>query len=116
MGPPSWPCPIDIDIAQRIMLNSEGFARVPVPVSSPDIFPRTSWSRIIPLGGRDDPINEKGIEYYNRLIDGCLERGIIPFVTLYHWDLPLALHQRYGGWLNKEEIVKDFTNYARVSF
>ncbi|KAK7027949.1 Beta-glucosidase 1B [Paramarasmius palmivorus] len=73
-----------------------------------------AWSRIIPLGGRDDPINPKGIEFYSKLIDALLERGIIPFVTLYHWDLPQALHDRYGGWLNKEEIVKDYTRYARV--
>ncbi|KAI3612815.1 glycoside hydrolase family 1 protein [Moniliophthora roreri] len=75
-----------------------------------------SWSRIIPLGGRDDPINPKGIEFYSKLIDTLLERGIMPFVTLYHWDLPQALHDRYGGWLNKEEIVKDYTRYARVCF
>ncbi|KAJ3504853.1 hypothetical protein NLJ89_g7724 [Agrocybe chaxingu] len=72
-----------------------------------------SWSRIIPLGGRDDPVNPQGIEFYSNLIDALLANGITPFVTLYHWDLPQALHDRYGGWLNKDEIVKDYTNYAR---
>ncbi|KAF9531231.1 glycoside hydrolase family 1 protein [Crepidotus variabilis] len=75
-----------------------------------------SWSRIIPLGGRNDPVNPKGIEYYNGFINGLLENGIIPFLTLYHWDLPQALHDRYGGWLNKDEVVKDYTNYAKVCF
>ncbi|PPR01069.1 hypothetical protein CVT26_016016 [Gymnopilus dilepis] len=75
-----------------------------------------SWSRIIPLGGRDDPVNQKGIEFYSNFIDALLEHGITPFVTLYHWDLPQALHDRYGGWLNKEEILKDYTNYARICF
>ncbi|TFK52902.1 beta-glucosidase [Heliocybe sulcata] len=75
-----------------------------------------SWSRVIPLGGRNDPINEKGIKWYSDLIDELLEAGIVPFVTLYHWDLPQALHDRYGGWLNKDEIVADFVNYARLCF
>lgn len=92
-----------------------------------------AWSRIIPLGGRNDPVNQKGIEFYSKFIDALLAKGIIPFVvrsvlllgsgrvlthaqqTLYHWDLPQALHDRYGGWLNKEEIVKDYVNYAKVS-
>lgn len=75
-----------------------------------------SWSRIIPLGGRDDPVNEAGIAFYNRLIDGLLARGIKPWVTLYHWDLPQALHDRYGGWLNVEESAKDFERYARLCY
>ncbi|KAH8102097.1 beta-glucosidase 1B [Cristinia sonorae] len=75
-----------------------------------------SWSRIIPLGGRDDPVNEEGIKFYSDFIDGLLEKGITPFVTLYHWDLPQALHDRYLGWLNKDEIVQDYTRYARVCF
>lgn len=75
-----------------------------------------SWSRIIPLGGRNDPVNLQGIQFYSNLIDALLENGITPFVTLHHWDLPQALHDRYGGWLNKEEIVLDFTNYAKVCF
>ncbi|KAG2085401.1 glycoside hydrolase family 1 protein, partial [Suillus discolor] len=75
-----------------------------------------SWSRIIPLGGRNDPVNPKGIAFYSNLIDALLEHGIIPFVTLYHWDLPQALHDRYGGWLNKNEIVQDYVHYAKVCF
>ncbi|KAI0942829.1 Beta-glucosidase 1B [Taiwanofungus camphoratus] len=75
-----------------------------------------AWSRIIPLGGRNDPVNEKGIRFYSKLIDALLARGIVPFVTLYHWDLPQGLQDRYGGWLNKDEIVPDFVNYCKVCF
>lgn len=75
-----------------------------------------SWSRIIPLGGRNDPVNTKGIAFYSNFINALLEHGIIPFVTLYHWDLPQALHDRYGGWLNKDEIVQDYVRYAKVCF
>ncbi|KAG9019152.1 Beta-glucosidase 1B [Tulasnella sp. 427] len=75
-----------------------------------------SWSRIIPLGGRNDPVNPEGIKFYSDFIDALIEANIVPFVTLYHWDLPQALHDRYGGWLNKEEIVPDFANYAKVCF
>ncbi|WWC73867.1 uncharacterized protein I206_107839 [Kwoniella pini CBS 10737] len=75
-----------------------------------------SWPRIIPLGGKGDPINQKGVDFYNNLINECLKNGLVPFVTLYHWDLPLELFKRYGGWLNKDKIVQDFTNYARTCF
>ncbi|PYI23035.1 glycoside hydrolase [Aspergillus violaceofuscus CBS 115571] len=75
-----------------------------------------SWSRIIPLGGRNDPINQKGLDHYSAFIDALHAAGIVPLVTLYHWDLPDALDQRYGGLLNKEEFVADFTRYARVLF
>ncbi|KAJ8509392.1 hypothetical protein ONZ45_g8418 [Pleurotus djamor] len=74
-----------------------------------------SWSRIIPLGGRDDPVNQEGIDHYRSFIKELIAQGIVPFVTLYHWDLPQALHDRYGGWLSKE-VVQDFTNYAKVCF
>ncbi|KAJ7819918.1 beta-glucosidase [Mycena olivaceomarginata] len=57
-----------------------------------------------------------GIEFYSKFIDALLANGIVPFVTLYHWDLPQGLHDRYGGWLNKDEIVLDYTNYAKVCF
>ncbi|KAK3934173.1 putative beta-glucosidase [Diplogelasinospora grovesii] len=75
-----------------------------------------SWSRIIPLGGADDPVNEAGIKFYNNLINELLANGITPFVTLFHWDTPQALEDRYGGMLNKEKYTPDFIRYARVCF
>ncbi|KAF1809609.1 glycoside hydrolase [Eremomyces bilateralis CBS 781.70] len=75
-----------------------------------------SWSRVIPLGGRGDPVNEKGLQFYVKLVDDLLAAGIVPMVTLYHWDLPAELDRRYGGLLNKDEFVADFVNYSRVMF
>ncbi|KAK4689143.1 hypothetical protein P7C73_g972, partial [Tremellales sp. Uapishka_1] len=75
-----------------------------------------SWPRVIPNGGRNDVVNPEGIEYYNNLIDALLEAGITPFVTLYHWDFPQVLEDRYGGWRNKAEVVADFSNYANICF
>lgn len=73
-------------------------------------------SRIIPLGGRNDPINEKGLQFYTKFVDDLIAAGITPMVTLFHWDLPDELDKRYGGLLNKEEFVADFAHYARVVF
>ena len=71
-----------------------------------------SWSRILPEGtGR---VNQKGIDFYSRLVDGLLESGIEPFATLYHWDLPAALDDR-GGWVNRD-IASWFAEYAEVMF
>ena len=71
-----------------------------------------AWTRILPEGkGR---INEKGIEYYNDLINELLKNDIIPFITLYHWDLPQVL-QYEGGW-ESEEISDVFANFARICF
>lgn len=75
-----------------------------------------SWTRIIPLGGRSDPVNQKGIEYYSNLIDELLANGITPFVTLFHWDTPQALQDRYGGLLDQKSYTPDFIRYARVCF
>ncbi|KAF8750622.1 glycosyl hydrolase 1 family [Rhizoctonia solani] len=73
--------------------------------------------RVIPLGGRNDPVNEAGIKYYNSLIDELIKEGLHPWLLyLYHWDLPQALEDKYEGWLNKEEISLDFERYARVCF
>jgi beta-glucosidase len=75
-----------------------------------------SWSRVIPLGGRNDPVNEKGIAYYNRLIDGLLARGIQPCVTIFHWDLPSELEKRYGGWTCQDEVTLDYERYSKLLF
>ncbi len=69
-----------------------------------------SWSRIFP-DGTGCP-NQMGVDFYNRLIDQCLELNIKPWITLYHWDLPLAL-ENLGGWTNRD-IVFWFGQY--VSF
>ncbi|KAH7177008.1 beta-glucosidase [Dactylonectria macrodidyma] len=73
-------------------------------------------SRVIPLGGRNDPVNERGLEHYIKFASDLAAAGIQPIVTLYQWDLPESLHQRYGGPLDKTEFVADFANYARVLF
>lgn len=70
-----------------------------------------SWARILPEG--TGTVNEKGIAFYNRLIDALLENGIEPYVTLYHWDLPYELHKQ-GGWLNPGS-VEWFGEYAKVA-
>ncbi|VDM56800.1 unnamed protein product, partial [Angiostrongylus costaricensis] len=72
-----------------------------------------SWSRMFPTGVTTNP-NLKGIQHYHAVIDTLIENNIEPMVTLYHWDLPLALHDA-GGWLNKE-IVKWFRLYAVFCF
>ncbi|KQX13583.1 GH1 family beta-glucosidase [Flavobacterium sp. Root420] len=69
-----------------------------------------SWPRIMPTGIH--PVNQAGIDYYNKIIDSLLEQGIEPWVTLYHWDLPHALEVK-GGWTNRES-VSWFSEYVEV--
>jgi beta-glucosidase len=71
-----------------------------------------AWARLLPKGrGR---MNPKGLGFYDRLIDLLLERDICPFVTLYHWDLPLALEDK-GGWLN-DDTARWFGDYADLAY
>lgn len=68
-----------------------------------------SWPRVLP-NGTGTP-NPKGLDFYDRLIDELLANGITPYVTLYHWDLPQILQDKYGGWQSKE-TSKAFGEYA----
>lgn len=71
-----------------------------------------SWSRVLPAGR--GPVNERGLDFYRRLVDALREAGIRPFPTLYHWDLPAALDDR-GGWTNPD-VASWFADYARVLY
>lgn len=71
-----------------------------------------SWTRIYPNG--DGKINQKGLDFYNDLINECLKYNIIPFVTLYHWDLPQEL-EKNGGW-TAERTLQAFEQYADTCF
>lgn len=69
-----------------------------------------AWPRILPTGR--GPVNQAGLDFYKRLVEGLLERGIEPFITLYHWDLPVAL-QDAGGWPVRA-TAEAFAEYAAV--
>lgn len=69
-----------------------------------------SWARVIPDG--DGAVNEKGLQFYDDLVEELIINGIEPWITLYHWDLPSALQSK-GGWLNRD-IVKAFGRYAGI--
>lgn len=89
----------DIDIMNKLNFDAYRFS--------------ISWSRIFPNG--TGKVNEKGVAYYNRLINYMLKRGITPYANLNHYDLPQALEERYLGWLS-HEVVKDFADYADFCF
>ncbi|WP_416325394.1 glycoside hydrolase family 1 protein [[Eubacterium] hominis] len=73
-----------------------------------------SWTRIFP-NGDDEEVNQKGVDFYNRLINKLVENNIEPIVTIMHFDFPEALVQKYGGWKSRQAI-DDFERYARKLF
>lgn len=85
----------DLDLIQSLGVNTYRFS--------------IAWPRVQPLGYGG--FNPKGLDFYERLVDGLLARGIQPAATLYHWDLPQALQDR-GGWAERE-IAQRFVDYAR---
>ncbi|HYN77071.1 MAG TPA: family 1 glycosylhydrolase, partial [Lamprocystis sp. (in: g-proteobacteria)] len=88
----------DLDLLTGLGLNAYRFS--------------IAWGRVLPAGtGR---VNAAGLDFYQRLVDGLLERGIQPMATLYHWDLPAALADR-GGWLNPDS-PNWFADHAAVLF
>jgi beta-glucosidase len=72
-----------------------------------------AWPRLFPSGR--GAVNEAGLDFYKRLIDALLDAGIEPMVTLYHWDLPQALQEAFGGWTSRD-TAKAFADYADVVF
>ncbi|KMS96727.1 hypothetical protein BVRB_8g200320 [Beta vulgaris subsp. vulgaris] len=90
----------DVELMEDLQLNSYRFS--------------ISWARILPKG-RYGNINLAGIKFYIKLIDTLLAKGIQPFVTLSHFDIPQELEDRYGGLLS-HEIQEDFAYYADVCF
>jgi beta-glucosidase len=86
----------DIAIMKRLNMKSYRFS--------------TSWPRILPAG--TGPVNQKGLDYYSRLVDALMEAGIRPFCTIYHWDLPQALEDR-GGWPNRD-LASYYADFAAI--
>ncbi len=86
----------DIELMKDLGLNAYRFS--------------TSWPRVLPNGyGKVEP---RGLDFYSRLVDGLLDAGVQPWITLYHWDLPQALEDR-GGWPSRETAFR-FAEYAEV--
>jgi len=71
-----------------------------------------AWPRVMPNGS--GPVNQKGLDFYRRLVDGLHERGIQPMATLFHWDLPQVL-QDQGGWESRD-VAYRFAEYAEAVF
>jgi beta-glucosidase len=89
----------DVDLIADLGLNAYRFS--------------ISWPRIQPHGR--GPANTRGVDFYRRLVDRLRERGIAPVATLYHWDLPQALQDAGGGWLNRDTTER-FAEYAGIVF
>jgi len=70
-----------------------------------------AWSRVLPQG--KGQVNQKGLDYYNRLVDALLSKNIVPFITMFHWDMPQALFEQYGGFASRE-TSSYFADYAEV--
>ena len=85
----------DVSLMKSLGLNSYRFS--------------VSWPRVFPTG--KGKINQKGLDFYDRLVDGLVEAGVKPFATLFHWDLPQNLQTGIGGFRNRE-CIKYFTEYA----
>ncbi|KAK5718231.1 hypothetical protein LTR17_015749 [Elasticomyces elasticus] len=95
-------------VAQHYYLYKQDFARIKA-LGIQSFSPSISWPRIFPFG--NGPVNEAGVQHYDDVIAELIDNGIRPVVTLFHWDMPLALFNEYGAW-NDRRIVDDFFEYA----
>ncbi|HEX6443617.1 MAG TPA: GH1 family beta-glucosidase [Streptosporangiales bacterium] len=88
----------DVDLMTELGVNAYRFS--------------IAWPRLFPTGA--GPVERRGLDHYDRLLDALLDKGITPIVTLYHWDLPQALQDR-GGWRDRATVDR-FADYARTCF
>lgn len=70
-----------------------------------------SWTRVFP----NREINEKGVEFYNKMIDYVLSKDMVPLATIFHWDSPESLQEQYGGW-SDDRMIDDIVRYADICF
>ncbi len=89
----------DIGLMRQLNLNAYRFS--------------VSWPRVMPEGR--GPVNARGLDFYDRLVDQLIAAGIEPLVTLYHWDLPAALQMEFGGWAH-DDSPHWFADYAELIF
>jgi len=89
----------DISLMKELGLNSYRFS--------------ISWPRVLPDGRGE--INKKGLDFYKELVKELKKNDIEPLATIYHFDLPLALQEEYGGWSSRK-VINDFENYCKVLF
>jgi len=89
-------CDEDVQLMRRLGLQAYRFS--------------IAWGRVQPAG--TGAVNAPGLDFYDRLVDGLLESGIDPYVTLYHWDLPQALEDK-GGWRSRD-TVEAFARYTEI--
>ncbi|MBL7778031.1 MAG: beta-glucosidase [Chitinophagales bacterium] len=94
------------DFYHRYESDIELMRQMNIPASRFSI----AWSRILPQG--TGAVNQRGIDFYHRVIDKCLKENVTPWVTCYHWDLPQALEEK-GGWSNRDSI-KWFEEYVNI--
>ncbi|CAF2130599.1 unnamed protein product [Brassica napus] len=92
--------PEDLDLMKDLGVNSYRFS--------------LSWARIL-LHGRFGDVNMEGIDHYNRMINAILKKGMEPFITLTHYDIPQELELIYGSWLDPQ-VREDFVHYAEICF
>ncbi|KAJ4833491.1 hypothetical protein Tsubulata_006660 [Turnera subulata] len=125
-GPCVWDA-FSHDNPERILDGSNGDVAVDFYNRYREDFPRMkkmglnafrfsiSWSRVIPHGQIRWGVNEEGITFYNNLITQAVKHGLEPFVTIFHWDTPQALEDKYGGFLSRN-IVDDYRDFAELCF
>lgn len=89
----------DLDLMRKLNLNAYRFS--------------VSWPRVMPTGR--GAVNERGLDFYDRLVDRLCAANIEPFVTLFHWDLPAALQMELGGWAHADSAAI-FADYADIIF